>query len=615
MISSKNCVNMLTVRPINSPKNSQNRPLRSKRLYGKRDANSARAALDIECKSSSRTHRNSENMSPEADNLVETLQEKLAGITLEEQSPKKLWTKKRPRIGVQIRQASPSADDKLEEENCKVSTNAAVTQNHDMEERHREAQAETPKPDETEKEQKGNKRKVIKSQPQARKSDLVNHYVRPILEEAMSTREVEDFDTWAERAGDMFDVEKIAEGSYGEVYQLRVRQDISRRELSKSKAARLKAYDNGVFKIVPLRAQRGAGSKKFTSIQEIVAEVQMLKLLDAIPGFARFRDVHVVQGRFPASYQEAWTRYSETRDDCYNPDPSKKKSYPDNQVWAILEMDNAGYELEKFDCSSIFQIYDIFWGVALGLARAEQFAAFEHRDLHLGNICIKSTKPKGCLHGPLKPSSQNPGIGTGFGLSGIETTIIDYSLSRANLKISDIPVDEDIAWSDLDKKKLFDAIGRDDDEKLLRDTYRLMRTEVYKDQIPCRPRDEPWRWKEFSPKTNLIWLSFILTMLLVKGSDHGILPTPREPLTALSVNANTLTPAQKGKSGAKAKSAKKNHLPGIDFQLELLDRLQTVLDVLDPEEQDEECDILSCAGDLVAFAIGSQWLSESDFSC
>ncbi|KMU81097.1 hypothetical protein CISG_02475 [Coccidioides immitis RMSCC 3703] len=533
MISSKNCVNMLTVRPINSPKNSQNRPLRSKRLYGKRDANSARAALDIECKSSSRTHRNSENMSPEADNLVETLQEKLAGITLEEQSPKKLWTKKRPRIGVQIRQASPSADDKLEEENCKVSTNAAVTQNHDTEERHREAQAETPKPDETEKEQKGNKRKVIKSQPQARKSDLVNHYVRPILEEAMSTREVEDFDTWAERAGDMFDVEKIAEGSYGEVYQLRVRQDISRRELSKSKAARLKAYDNGVFKIVPLRAQRGAGSKKFTSIQEIVAEVQMLKLLDAIPGFARFRDVHVVQGRFPASYQEAWTRYSETRDDCYNPDPSKKKSYPDNQVWAILEMDNAGYELEKFDCSSIFQIYDIFWGVALGLARAEQFAAFEHRDLHLGNICIKSTKPKGCLHGPLKPSSQNPGIGTGFGLSGIETTIIDYSLSRANLKISDIPVDEDIAWSDLDKKKLFDAIGRDDDEKLLRDTYRLGIQRP--NSMPSSRRTLALERVQPQDESNMALLYPYHAASQRQRSWYS--SNAAEPLTALSVNA------------------------------------------------------------------------------
>jgi len=61
----------------------------------------------------------------------------------------------------------------------------------------------------------------------------------------------------------------------------------------------------------------------------------------------------------------------------------------------------------------------------------------------------------------------------GFGLSDIETTIIDYSLSRATLPVTEIGIGcPHIAWADLDKKKIFDAIGRDEDEKLLRDTYR-----------------------------------------------------------------------------------------------------------------------------------------------
>lgn len=30
-----------------------------------------------------------------------------------------------------------------------------------------------------------------------------------------------------------------------------------------------------------------------------------------------------------------------------------------------------------------------------------------------------------------------------------------------------------VAWCDLDKRQIFDAVGRDEDEKLLRDTYRL----------------------------------------------------------------------------------------------------------------------------------------------
>jgi serine/threonine-protein kinase haspin len=62
---------------------------------------------------------------------------------------------------------------------------------------------------------------------------------------------------------------------------------------------------------------------------------------------------------------------------------------------------------------------------------------------------------------------------SGFGLSTLETTIIDYSLSRAELRAGgDSDQVVDIASSDLDKKQIFDAIGRDEDEILLRDTYR-----------------------------------------------------------------------------------------------------------------------------------------------
>ena len=59
---------------------------------------------------------------------------------------------------------------------------------------------------------------------------------------------------------------------------------------------------------------------------------------------------------------------------------------------------------------------------------------------------------------------------SGFGLSTLETTIIDYSLSRADLWGDNESVE--VASSDLDKKDIFGAIGRDENEILLRDTYR-----------------------------------------------------------------------------------------------------------------------------------------------
>ena len=233
-------------------------------------------------------------------------------------------------------------------------------------------------------------RTARKKTPTARRSSGVVHdtkantYVRPILNEALSSiasQSIQKFGTWASRSANMFHVAKLAEGSYGEVYKLHLREEGSRPAVSKSKLAKLSVYGDGVFKVVPLRAQSGPGSKKFTTIEEIAAEVKMLKYLDPIPGFARFREIHVVQGRFPESFQSAWDHYKKTKDDCMNPNPANKKAYPDSQLWAIVEMDDAGCELEKFRWSSIFQIYDIFWGVAMALARAEEYALFEVRAL------------------------------------------------------------------------------------------------------------------------------------------------------------------------------------------------------------------------------------------
>jgi serine/threonine-protein kinase haspin len=62
---------------------------------------------------------------------------------------------------------------------------------------------------------------------------------------------------------------------------------------------------------------------------------------------------------------------------------------------------------------------------------------------------------------------------SGFGISSLETTIIDYSLSRAELRLSEDPQGKiEVASSDLDSKQIFDAVGRDEDEILLRNTYR-----------------------------------------------------------------------------------------------------------------------------------------------
>lgn len=71
---------------------------------------------------------------------------------------------------------------------------------------------------------------------------------------------------------------------------------------------------------------------------------------------------------------------------------------------------------------------------------------------------------------PADMDVANRAHSSGFGLSTLETTIIDYSLSRADLWGDNESVE--VAFSDLDKKDIFGAIGRDENEILLRDTYR-----------------------------------------------------------------------------------------------------------------------------------------------
>ncbi|KAJ6127341.1 hypothetical protein N7523_002953 [Penicillium sp. IBT 18751x] len=633
--------------PMQSPKPST-RTVAQRRVYGKRRNNAARAVFG------EKSPVKETSLPPtKPDNTIDALQIKLAEVTIRDQ----------PVSSSEI--DSAAANSEPEEGDATVEPpSPAPSQKSDSTPQTSPGEPpeeflEKPKPYETMVEvrisTRTHQRTPSKAQEQSsipvterraprqkipigrRSSGVVhdtkaNTYVRPILDEAVSalaSQNIQKFSTWASRSATMFHVAKLAEGSYGEVYKLHLREENSRPAVSKSKLAKLQAYGDGVFKVVPLRAQSGPGSKKFTTIDEIVSEVRMLKYLDPIPGFARFREIHVVQGRFPETFQSAWDHYKKTKDDCMNPNPSSKKAYPDTQLWAIVEMDDAGCELEKFSWASTFQIYDIFWGVAMALARAEEYALFEHRDLHLGNVCIRSTRPNGSMEPPTELEVARLQSSSGFGFSSIETTIIDYSLSRANLRLADLPDDPEgvieIASSDLDKKQIFDAVGRDEDEILLRNTYRHMRATVYTGdpaEVTKTP-DIKGIWAEYAPRTNLVWLLFILKSLLKNRkpeSPEPIMPAQRKALTPCSPNRKMIEGGSvKSKSfkdhDAAGSFVKERQTKDLSVRVAKLkktleDRLYSVLELLDIEHGRED---MCCAADLVAYAMDSQWLAEEDF--
>lgn len=135
--------------------------------------------------------------------------------------------------------------------------------------------------------------------------------------------------------------------------------------------------------------------------------------------------------------------------------------------------------------------------------------------------------------------------------------------------------------------------------------------------------DIPGIWAEYAPRTNLVWLLFILKNLLKNRKARTVDPpsadTPsRRPLAPCSPNKAMERQYPKGKA-VKQDTAlallKERHSKDLSLQISQLkqtleDRLNSVLDLLDLENGHQD---MCCAADLVAYAMDSQWLAEQDF--
>jgi serine/threonine-protein kinase haspin len=117
--------------------------------------------------------------------------------------------------------------------------------------------------------------------------------------------------------------------------------------------------------------------------------------------------------------------------------------------------------------------------------------------------------------------------------------------------------------------------------------------------------DIPGIWAEYSPRTNLVWLLFLLQSLFKNRKTES--QPQRKALAPCSPNMKTMKP-----SGDSLKKDKPKHLQGGIARLKstLEDRLNSVLGLLDLETGHED---MCCAADLVAYAMDSQWLGEEDF--
>ncbi|KAH9839612.1 hypothetical protein Tdes44962_MAKER08067 [Teratosphaeria destructans] len=428
--------------------------------------------------------------------------------------------------------------------------------------------------------------------------NVYTHHCQPLL--ALSSHPMTDFAKWSEQLASHFSLTKIAEASFGEVYRISFLEHIP--GLTRS--------DESVFKVIALKSpastlsreakRRKAALKKaeaMSKVEDVANEVKLLQRMSSIPGYTNFRDVRILQGRPPPLFIEAFHSWNEgqkarKKDASVFPDPAKKTSYGDDQLWAVVEMQDAGIDLERYieagQVREIWTIWDVFWQVICSLAKGEQGAEFEHRDLHLGNICVRSAS-----------SSCSTSEGTTIdvkkklGFTRLETTIIDYTISRC------IMPSHDIAFTDLAHPAQTSLFEGDSTEEYQYDIYRYMRgaalladpmadfSSPEAQAASAQAISDGRGWKAYHPVTNLVWLHFVLYKLL----EQVRWPSKQK------------APPKKSKPREHAAWKRANDLEH---------KLLRVQNLLDPETVCARESPIRSASDLVDLALTEGWLDVAD---
>ncbi|XP_029285953.1 uncharacterized protein haspin [Cottoperca gobio] len=266
---------------------------------------------------------------------------------------------------------------------------------------------------------------------------------------------------------------KIGEGTFGEVF-------------STTNAS----GDTVALKIIPVEGSEKVNGEDQKTLGEILHEIIISKDLSSLKekqqnkthGFIGLNDLHCVQGCYPPDFLNAWDTFDQQK----GSENDRPDFFEKDQLFLILEFEFGGIDLENSNgtLASLVVAKSILHQVTAALAVAEQELHFEHRDLHWGNVLVKTTKEK-------KGSFLLNGAAHSLETKGVLVRIIDYSLSR--LEIDGLTVSCDIS----NDEELF--MGQGDYQF---DIYRLMRQENGNN------------WSNYHPHSNVLWLHYLCSKLL-----------------------------------------------------------------------------------------------------
>lgn len=289
-----------------------------------------------------------------------------------------------------------------------------------------------------------------------------------------------------------------------------------------------------IVKVIPFKMVT-VGTDDIADLNSVTREIIVMQTVDALHGFVRCRGIHIVSGVYPDVLLEAFDAFkgSHSNQSAVNPNPLSTAA--PQQLYAILEMSDAGSPLGKLRGVSAFQAFDIFWKTAISLAHAEKEVQFEHRDLHNGNICWKPLRKDGpcdIKEETIQEMTAKPEAI--LGLSNLEVTIIDYTLSRVTIRSEtrdDVIIFDPMEYWEQDFTG--GEWGSEVDNHQYR-TYAAVREwaqgKEAEAQALATPEDADHngrnKYARFIPKSNVLWLGYVLADVLARrgGGRGGSLP-------------------------------------------------------------------------------------------
>lgn len=409
-----------------------------------------------------------------------------------------------------------------------------------------------------------------------------------------SDRGILSFRGYGRTIGEKYNVVKIGEGAYSSVFALD--------QKDRGESANSKANETTIIKLVPILLPSQSEAEGMTEPGHIASELQTMKIVDPIHGFIRYRGVLVVKGTWPRNFAQAFRNFKlRYKNRAFNEDP--ETAFDSNQHYALIEMGHAGMEINEIKRPSDFQIYDIFWATCLHLANAEVLVQFEHRDLHVSNVCIKPFDSNDdridVEESTVSTMIKKPD--TILGMSNTSVTLIDYTFSRvslppgfdpektANFREFFIETEEyDVLAAQYCRAKLSTS-GTQFEERMQSLAYakvakcvNVEHDKAEKEGRLAKPGTgeliDPWA--RHVPQTNVVWLAYLLTCLTQRAG----------------------------------KVAKTKYIAGSnELAMEIQDEIRGKLRALKGRLLEDDLDLMPrSAADVVRIGVENGWITKAD---